>query len=230
MAKDKSSVQFYYDYIEQLEDLDDTQFRQVVIAMVEYDKTGMHEELDKLSKMAFKFIQKRIDYDKQSYLNKCKKNKENIQKYWNERKKENTNEYERNQMYTKNTDIDIELDIDKDIDITTTSNNIFEYVEKNFGRLLNPIEYEQINQWEDNELTRYAIQQAVLNNKYSINYINGILRNFKANNIKTVAEAQNQKTKDKNIKPEWIDKKIEKEVITEDEQKELEELLNEYKN
>lgn len=85
--------------------------------------------------------------------------------------------------------------------ITIINNNtttIYDLVEKEFGRPLSPIEGEQILQWEDNELTRYAIKQAVLNNKRSIKYIDKIIYNFKQANIKSVAEAQQQEEEYRN--------------------------------
>ena len=131
MAK-KTSVQFYYEYIEQLQDLDDKQFRKVLEAMVIYDETEEIIELDSITKMAFNFIKKRIDYDKDTYNKKCEKNRQNIQNYWNERKQNDTNEYERIPMNTKNTDIDIELDLDKDLD-----NNKKENIKRKYGEFEN---------------------------------------------------------------------------------------------
>ena len=86
--------------------------------------------------------------------------------------------------------------------ITTTENNkniknnnniiisIYDFVEQNFGRLLSPVEYEEISTWEDNNLTRYAIKQAVLNNKCGTKYISRILSAYKRENIKTIQQAQ----------------------------------------
>ena len=71
-------------------------------------------------------------------------------------------------------------------------NNICDLVENEFGRPLSQLECEQILQWEDNELTRYAIKLAVLNNKRSIRYIDKIIYNYKKSNIKSVSEAQQQ--------------------------------------
>ena len=68
--------------------------------------------------------------------------------------------------------------------------DIFQFIQENFGRTLAPIEYEEIKKWEDNELTRYAIKQAVLNGKYGIKYISKILYEYQKNNIKTVQQAQ----------------------------------------
>ena len=217
----KTSVQFYYDYVEQLEDLDDKQFRNVVLAMVKYDEENEIIKLDQVSKMAFNFIKKRIDYDKTSYDEKCRKNKENIQNYWNKRKQINTNEYERIPMYTKNTDIDIELELDKELDIdnntTNTTNNtnntIYDYLEQNFGRTLNPIEYEDVAKWKDNELTRYAIKTAILNGAYSIKYITSILNSYEKNNIKTVQQAQEA---EKRYKENKTKKKYNKRQTAED--------------
>lgn len=70
--------------------------------------------------------------------------------------------------------------------ITTTP--IYEILEQN-GFTLSPIHYEIINEWGDDELTRYAIKQAVLNNKYNIKYIDKILYSYKKDNITTVQQA-----------------------------------------
>ena len=69
---------------------------------------------------------------------------------------------------------------------------IYDFLEQNFGRTLNAIEIEMIKEWNDNELTRYAIKQAVLNGKYNVKYINTILVNYKNNSITTVQQAQEE--------------------------------------
>lgn len=107
--------------------------------------------------------------------------------------------------------IKIELkDKIKDKDIT-----IYDFLQEN-GFVLAPIHYEIISEWEDNELTRYAIKQAVLNNKYNIKYIQSILNAYKKANIKTVQQAKEQEeefNKNKNYKkendvPEWYKKDL----------------------
>lgn len=136
------------------------------------------------------------------------------------------------EMLQCNTDVtkcntEIEIDIEKEIE----KDNIYNYIEDNFGRTLSPIEYEEISQWEDNELTRYAIKQAVLNSKYSIKYISRILYNYKQQNIKSVQQAQEQEEKFKNKgktneTAEWLDKEFKNEKLTNEEQQELDNLLN----
>lgn len=139
--------------------------------------------------------------------------------------------------------------IDKKIKENNTSiNNIynpshiaktlFEEIENNFGRTLSPYEVEEIGKWEDTELTRYAIKKAVLNNKFSIQYISRILYQWKMQNIRTVQEAQLQdedfqKRKDKRkstykheeIVPQWLNEEQTTEPVSESEQKEIEEVF-----
>ena len=70
-----------------------------------------------------------------------------------------------------------------------SSSSIYDFVEKNLGRTLSPLEYEEISSWQDNELTRYAIKKSFLNGKYTLAYVKGILNYYKKNNIATVQEA-----------------------------------------
>lgn len=100
-------------------------------------------------------------------------------------------------------------------------NDIYSYIESNFNRLLSPVEYEVVSQWEDNELTRYAIKEAVLNGAKSMKYIQAILDNWKDKGITTVQQAQKKKTKE----PSWLDKEIESEEMTPEEEQAFKERL-----
>lgn len=115
-----------------------------------------------------------------------------------------TQKYDQNINILNNNKLNIKDDIEED--------TIFDYLQKN-GFILTPIHYEIIREWEDNELTRYAIQIAVLNNVYKISYIDKILYNFKVNNITTVEQAKTLKYKSNYQKiesdvPEWFDKEF----------------------
>lgn len=118
-----------------------------------------------------------------------------------------------------------------DVDVNVYVNNklnIYEYVESNFGRTLSPIEMEKIKTWTDNELTRYAVAVAVLNGVNNLKYVEAILENWKMENITTVEQAKKQSKRMKEKVPEWFDKKVEKEKITQAEEDELKELLGNY--
>lgn len=99
---------------------------------------------------------------------------------------------------------DINTDINTDNNNNSSSiekcDTIYDFLEQNFGRTLNSIEIEMIREWTDNELTRYAIKQAVLNGKYNVKYINTILVNYKNNSITTVQQAQEEENKFKSKK------------------------------
>ena len=126
---------------------------------------------------------------------------------------------------------------DNNISINNTSinninNNIYEFIEQNFGRTLNPLEYEEISKWEDNELTRYVIKEAILGGKYNIKYISVVLHNYKMNNITSVQQAQSEKERYKKKQeqtPDWFDKEIKQKQANEEEQKDIERMLSEYK-
>lgn len=72
------------------------------------------------------------------------------------------------------------------------------YLEEQFARTIAPIEYEKIKQWEEtftDDVINYAIDKAVLNNIKTFNYIEGILRNWKTCNYKTLQEIKDNEEK-----------------------------------
>lgn len=68
-------------------------------AIYEYELTKKVPELERTLKIVFKQFKNRLDEYDGSYQDKCQKNKENIEKYW-EKVRANTNEYERIQSNT----------------------------------------------------------------------------------------------------------------------------------
>ena len=70
----------------------------------------------------------------------------------------------------------------------TTTDTIYDLLQEN-GFVLTPIQYEVVSKWDDNELTRYAIKKAVINNKFNINYIDKIIYSYQKENITTVQQA-----------------------------------------
>ena len=114
---------------------------------------------------------------------------------------------------------------------------IYDFLQKELGRTLSSTEIEKIKEWEDNELTRYAIKVAILNGAYTINYIDAIIYNWQKLGIKSVSQAQEETKRhrdrkiDKKIehKPEWFDADIKKEEVETNESNEMEELLKDFK-
>lgn len=86
--------------------------------------------------------------------------------------------------------------------------SLYDYLEKN-GFILNPIQYEEVSTWDDNDLTRYVIKETVLKNIYNIKYISTILNTYKRENIKTVEQAKVREEEYKNkTKPKSTKKTI----------------------
>lgn len=78
---------------------------------------------------------------------------------------------------------------------TRNNNNIYIYYENNIGSLSSVI-YENLKYWEeyyDYEIIKKAIDICCLKNIRNFKYLNGILNNWKNNNIKTLADIENIK-------------------------------------
>ena len=132
------------------------------------------------------------------------------------------------------------LENDKDNNIiynNINNNNIYDFLQKELGRTLSSAEIEKVKEWEDNELTRYAVKVAILNGAYTINYIDAIIYNWQKLGIKSVSQAQEEtkRHRDKKISkkidhnPEWFDVDIKKEEVEINENNEMEELLKDFK-
>lgn len=114
----------------------------------------------------------------------------------------------------------------KSININNNNNDmLFDFLQEN-GFILTPIHYEIINEWQDNELTRYAIKKAVSNNKYNISYIQKILYNYEKNNITTVQQAIEQDEEFNNKRDDYYKNKYSNNKMSERE-KRIEAWLNE---
>ena len=114
-----------------------------------------------------------------------------------------------------------------------TFKDLYTLVEEGFGRTLNSIEYKEISLWEDNEVTRYVIKQAILNGASGINYINTVLEAYRRKNITTLEQAkrdteqfQRRKSKPTMEVPNWVDKNIEIKQASVEEQEEMRKKIN----
>jgi DnaD and phage-associated domain len=80
--------------------------------------------------------------------------------------------------------------------------NLYQTFEVEFGRALSPIEYQRIGQWlnEDQykpELIQLALKEAVLNQAYSLNYIDRILISWERKNITSEAQVLDEQQRRK---------------------------------
>ena len=98
----------------------------------------------------------------------------------------------------------------------SSNSNIYEVIEKEFGRTLTPMEYEISKAWLDNgmseDLIKEAVKEAVMNNVTSFRYIDKILYEWGKNNIKTVEDVNNNRKKRKEEK-EKIDDSVDLDIV-----------------
>jgi DNA replication protein len=79
-----------------------------------------------------------------------------------------------------------------------TRQRLFDEIEVEFGRPLSPIEQETISAWLDQdhyapELVSLALREAVLNQAYSLKYMDRILLNWEKRNIRTKADVERER-------------------------------------
>lgn len=112
----------------------------------------------------------------------------------------------------------------------TTTDTIYDFLQEN-GFTLTPIQLEIVSQWKDDELTRYAIKKAVLNNKFNINYISTILNSYQKNNITTIQQAMEDDEEFNNKRNNYYKNKYQiKESRYEREKRLLEEMCKDEQN
>lgn len=207
MKYEIKSFTIYDDYFELLDNLPVKEKSAVIIAMLDYMfKNTEPTNLSGLSSAVFNNLKRPLDKSKQNSKRRTKATDEKNNNQNETEKKPNNNQNDnQNDNQTKthqdvivvvnNNKLNINnldnnyLDNNK---LNNNSNNIdlFSYIETNLGRTLSSIEYEEINTWEDNELTRYAIKKSILNGKYHLSYVRSILNYYRKNKIKTIQQAQ----------------------------------------
>ena len=91
------------------------------------------------------------------------------------------------------------------------------------------MEYKLISKWLswfDDEVINYAIDKTIKNGARGLSYTEAIIHSWHDKGFKTLHECELENKEDK---PDWFNKQIEEEQATDDEVKQMEALLNEYK-
>ena len=85
---DKNSFIFYYSYCEKLNWCTDTEFRNIIYALISYDRDGEIIKLTDREKIAFDMIKVDLQENRQKYNEKCEKNRQIALNRW-EKEKQN---------------------------------------------------------------------------------------------------------------------------------------------
>ena len=100
---------------------------------------------------------------------------------------------------------------------SNSQSNIFEIVEKEFGRTLSPMEYEIIRAWLDNdmseELIKEAIKEATFNGVSNLRYIDKILYEWGKLGIKTAKDVDDNRHKRAQRREEEADSNIDLDIV-----------------
>lgn len=140
MSKEQKGFIVYKDIEPVIDVLTDEQTGQLFKGMVKYFSDGVEPSLDGVLSFVFIPIKQQMDRDAEKYEARCSKNRENIKAYWSSKKgenadvgnvensesdKENTNEYNRKQMYSiatnKNTNTNTKTNKNTNTKTTTTT-------------------------------------------------------------------------------------------------------------
>lgn len=123
---------------------------------------------------------------------------------------------------------------EEDLQQSPSKFNPFEFYENNFGTLSSFISEKLVafeNEYGSFKLQK-ALEESVLKDVKKLSYVEAILQNWKDKTWNEILKEQDKIKKSKNSRsktPEWFNKEIKKEEPTEEERKELEEMMKEFK-
>lgn len=105
--------------------------------------------------------------------------------------------YKRLSLYLKQQNQSVEIKKEQE-----KVSQLYKSFEAEFARPLSPMEYQRIGQWleEDHyqvELVQLALREAILNQVYSLNYVDRILLSWERKNIRTSAQVKEEQQKRK---------------------------------
>ena len=185
----RDSFIFYKSFYNSIKELDPKDQVQIYDAIFQYQFADKEIELKGVCKSIFTLIIPQLEANNKRYINGLKggapKGNQNATK-----KQPKNNQKTTKKQSNENDNVFVNENVNVNDNDTTITSSIYNYLENVFGRSLYEPEYEIVSTWKDNELTRYAINQAVLNGAFNIKYIDRILFSYKKNNITTVQQAQ----------------------------------------
>lgn len=194
----KDSFILYNSFYEPIKSLKNEQLGKLLRAIFDYTINGVITQDNDII-VAFKFIKNQIDLDTKKWeeekAKRSEAGKKGMQNRWhNKNNSVITKDNKDNNVINAITNITDNVNVNENVNVndndTTITSSIYNYLENVFGRSLYEPEYEIVSTWKDNDLTRYAINQGILNGKFNIKYIDRILFSYKKNNITTVQQAQ----------------------------------------
>ena len=200
----KKAFLMYTEYEQQLEDLTNEELGILMRAIFKYEKEGTVPNFTGLLKMAFSFIMSNLNSNQEKYDKRCETSAKNGSKGGRPKKEnlnENLNQNLKKPNKTKKADNDNEDDNDKNNVNDDEDDNIYEFLEQNFGYTISPTIYQTIQYWlnefeNKKEIIKYGIRKCCVNNIKTISYLEGILKSWKDKGFKTLEDCENENKKE----------------------------------
>ena len=216
-----NSFTAYRDYHELITILSEKEQKELICAIWYYMFEGIEPKLNKNQMKIFNNLKRPLDKSKNKSKNgsisKSNEN-QNIKQINNQNEiKTKSNENQNDNKNKSHQDVNVIVNV-----------NVFNYYENNIGTITS-IVYEKLNNWckyFTEDIIKYAIDISCENNARTMRYIDTILSSWKNAGYKVLADCKNSR---KNNTPEWMGKDIKEEKLNEQEQKQMENLLMEFK-
>lgn len=200
----RESFIFYKSFYESIKELDPQDQVQIYNAIFEYQFNKTEPKLSGVCKSIFTLILPQLEANNKRYEN-GKKGGRPKQKETKIKPKNNQNKTKPKPNVNVNDNVNENVNVNDINNSSSISKEIYDYAENNFGRILTPVEIDKIDGWLKDykeEIIKYAIRIAVLNNKKTFNYVNGILNNWKSSGYKTLQEIKENAIKIKEENPD----------------------------
>ena len=193
----KDSIIFYISQYEAIkDDLSDEQLGRLFRALFEKE-LGNKVVLGNDIKIAFNFLNNQMVVDKKKYEEKCARLRENGKKGGAPKGNANARKEEKQpkQPNAKKTTLN-----DNENDNENDNYNIFACLEENFGITLNGTNFYKIQDLLSifpDEVLCYAVDKCVSANVTNLNYLFGVVDNWKSSKLFTLKEIQESENKKK---------------------------------
>lgn len=225
----KDSIVFYKSFYEAIKELPEANQVDIYNAIFQKYFYGVEKELTGISKGIFGLMVPNIDSANKRYF----ANVENGKKGGRPKSETKPNQNPIKTQKEPNNNLNDNVNDNDNVNVND-NDNVINCYQQNIGTI-SPILYEKITELEKEYgsfKVKQAITRAVQQNIRTFNYIKGILTQWGDKSWEEILKEDeiHQKGKRKSETPEWLHKEIKSTELTEEEQKELDDLLKEFKN
>lgn len=216
------------DLDEKTQMLSDKEVGQIFRKILKYVKEEPLPKLERHLEMVFDFIRVDLDKNLRKYEDTCKRRKEAIQKRWN-----NTNEYNSIQMNTNDTDSDNEYEYEYDYESSKEDKKEIKTKKKFIKPSLEEVNsycLERNNKVDAQRFIDYYEANGWKVGRNSMKDWKAAIRTWEKNEGSFSNKRVIKQEKSKEELPDWFNKDLKNEKMTEKEKEEFDDILNSIEN